>query len=160
MSSERKVFCWYIPYSKKHWQWKNFSKINYSISPSFLPIFTIWVSITFPSYANGLQFAKVFSAKLHTVLIRQTFYHQSFYYMIVHSKLNLCEHIHSYNLYLCFSQLACKLIAWHWSSLNLLVLDSQLLETETVLTEGITCLHLPTLPHHLLYPSLPYTCHL
>ena len=30
------------------------------------------------SYANRLHFAKVFSAKLPTVLIRQTFYHQSF----------------------------------------------------------------------------------
>ena len=34
-------------------------------------------------YANGLQFAKVFSTKLPTFLICQSFYRQSFYCMVL-----------------------------------------------------------------------------
>ena len=44
--------------------------VNYSISPSFFTNFHIFHNI---SYANGLQFAKVFSTKLSTILIRQRF---------------------------------------------------------------------------------------
>ena len=44
---------------------------------AFLPIFTI--SIVHISYANGLQFAKVFPAKLPTVLICQSFLLSKFF---------------------------------------------------------------------------------
>ena len=43
---------------------------NYSISPSFFANFHNFHNIP---YASGLQFAKVFFAKLPTVLIRQSF---------------------------------------------------------------------------------------
>ena len=44
--------------------------------------------------ANGLQFAKVFSTKLPTVIIRPIFYHQNFYFMLCLKvpKGFLCSH--------------------------------------------------------------------
>ena len=45
-------------------------------------------------YANGLQFAKVFSAKLPTVLIRQTFLLPFFYYTVIGLRVP-CSYIHT-----------------------------------------------------------------
>ena len=59
------------PYNKKHWLGKNLANLaNYSISTSFFTNFYNFHNIL---YANELQFAKGFSAKLPTVLICQTF---------------------------------------------------------------------------------------
>ena len=47
-----------IPYSKKHWQGKALANlVKYNISPSFFTNFHYFHNI---SYANGLQFTKVF----------------------------------------------------------------------------------------------------
>ena len=64
---------------------------NYSNSPSFFTHFYYFYNIP---YVNGLQFAQVFSTKLSTVIIHQTFYRQRFCYMASH----LCHYTASYSV--------------------------------------------------------------
>lgn len=64
-----------ILYSKKHWRKKNFGKFcKIQQFAKFLPILTIFITLSMK-----IDF-KVFTAKLPTFLICQTFYHQSFHY--------------------------------------------------------------------------------
>ena len=59
-----------VPYSKKHWQWNNseFGELQH-----FAKFFAYFHNFHNIPYAKGFQFAKVFSAKLPTVLIHQSF---------------------------------------------------------------------------------------
>ena len=64
-----------LPYSKNIGGEKTLVNLaNYNISPSFVTNFHKFHNIL---YANGLQFTRVFSAKLPTVLFAKLFYHQN-----------------------------------------------------------------------------------
>ena len=68
----------YVPYSKKHWQWKHFGE--FGKLQHFVKFFANFhKKFHNIPYANGLYFIKVFSAKLPTVLIPKLFYCQSFF---------------------------------------------------------------------------------
>ena len=69
---------YYVLYNKNFGGEKTLT--NYSNSPSFITNFYYFHNIP---YANGLQFTKVFSAKLPTILMCQTFYCQTFYYTVL-----------------------------------------------------------------------------
>ena len=76
--STKILLCSYIYCTvKKHWRWKNFGEFGeLQHFAKFVANFHNFHNIL---YANGLQFAKVFSTKLHTVLIRQTFLPPKFF---------------------------------------------------------------------------------
>ena len=62
-----------MPYSKKTLAVKNFGELQH-----FAKFFANFHDFHSIPYVNGLQFTKAFYAKLPTVLIHQTFYHQIF----------------------------------------------------------------------------------
>ena len=101
----------------------------------FFPQFPLFHNIP---YANGLKFAKVFSTKPSTVLIHQTFYRQSFYYMV------LCS--------------SCFLLCFYYTPIWTTLIDVKILLFEcsiTIKPEPIMLLVLPIIPSRISHNFNP-----